>query len=164
VVDAIDGIGVMKAGAGADGGRGLALIQGRLEDNITLVDGELIRETQWQPAVQRAVKVESAETGQTESRVLRARTTGLKHGGRLIRTQEVVIRTLTRHKEPRCTTLATPIIRRTIGASPRAALQLRGGGAGEHHRPVQSPTTRDGAILEYCYDAHGNRLSRSEVC
>ena len=81
----------MKASSTEEVARCLALLQGRLEDNIALADGELIRETMWQPALQRAVKVEPAEHCQTEVRVLRARATGLKQHGRLIRKQEVVI-------------------------------------------------------------------------
>ena len=91
VVDAIDEIELMKSDSTAEAARGLALVQGRLEDKITLADGELIREKLWRPALQRAVKVEPAEHGQIEVRVLRARATGLKHQGRMIRKQEVVI-------------------------------------------------------------------------
>ena len=91
IIDAIDEIELMKSDSPEEASRGLALVQGRLEDRITLANGELIRETMWQPALQRAVKVEPAEQGQTEVRVLRSRATGLKHQGRLIRKQEVVI-------------------------------------------------------------------------
>ncbi len=91
VVDAIDEIELMKSAATVEVTPNLALVQGRLEDHIALADGELIRETMWQPALQRAVKVEPAEHGQTEVRVLRSRATGLKHQGRLLRKQEVVI-------------------------------------------------------------------------
>jgi len=91
MVEVIDEIELMKSEAPPETIRSLALIQGRLEDKITLAEGELIRETQWQPALQRAVKVEPAEAGQTEARVLRSRATGLKHRGRMIRKQEVVI-------------------------------------------------------------------------
>ena len=91
VVDTIDEIELMKSNSTVEAARGLALVQGRLEDNVELADGELIREKLWQPDLQRATKVEPTELGQTEIRVLRTRATGLKHQGRMIRKQEVVI-------------------------------------------------------------------------
>ena len=91
IIDAIDEIQLMKSASPAEASRGLALIQGRLEDRITLANGELIRETIWNPAVQRAVKMEPPSAGQTDVRVLGTRATGLKHQGRVIRKQEVVI-------------------------------------------------------------------------
>ena len=90
-VDMIDEIELMKSGSNSEAARSLALVRGRLEDNIALAGGELIHENVWQPALQRAVKVEPVEPGQTDVRVLRTRATGLKLRGRLIRKQEVVI-------------------------------------------------------------------------
>jgi len=91
VVDTIDEIELIKADATSETARCLALLQARLQDTITLANGELIRETRWQPTLQRAVKMEPAEAGQTDVRVLRTRATGLKHGTRMLRKQEVVI-------------------------------------------------------------------------
>lgn len=90
VVDAIDEIDLMKVATPAES-TALCLIQERLRDLIELSGGELIRETSWQPEVQRAVKVEPAESGQSEIRYLQSRSTGLKHADRIIRKQEVTV-------------------------------------------------------------------------
>lgn len=91
IVDAIDEIELMRIRASPAEHGGLSAIQNRLRDLIELSGGELIRETTWQPAIQKAIKVESAESGQTEIRIVQTRATGLKHAGRIIRKQEVVI-------------------------------------------------------------------------
>ena len=91
IVDAIDEMELMKMRVTSAEDGGLLAIQDRLRDLIELSGGELIRETSWQPALQRAVKVEPAESGQTEVRVLQTLATGLKHAGRIIRKQEVII-------------------------------------------------------------------------
>lgn len=91
MVDLIDEIELMKRDGPAESVRSLVLIQGRLEDSVSLGEGTLVRETTWHPALQRAVKVEPPKPGQSEVQVLRARATGLKHRGRLIRKQEVII-------------------------------------------------------------------------
>ena len=91
VVDVIDEIELMTANSTPEVCRSLDLVQSRLENNVELAGGELIREKAWQSALQRAVKVETAEPGQTDVRLLRCRAMGLKHRGRLIRKQDVVI-------------------------------------------------------------------------
>ena len=91
IVDVIDEIDLIKARASAAEQGGLSAIQDRLRDLVELSGGELIRETSWQPTLQRAVKVEPAESGQTEALYLQTRATGLKHAGRIIRKQEVII-------------------------------------------------------------------------
>ena len=91
VVDVIDEIELMKANSTPEAGGGLELVQSRLENNVELAGGDLIREKAWQPDLQRAVKVETAEPGQSDVRLVRTRRSGLKHQGRLIRKQEVVI-------------------------------------------------------------------------
>ena len=91
IVDAMDEIKLMKTRATSAEQDCLVAIQDRLRDLIELSGGELIRETSWQPALQRAVKVEPAEPGQTDVRYLQTRATGLKHTGRIIRKQEVII-------------------------------------------------------------------------
>lgn len=91
MVDAIDEIELRKKHATPGSDDVLSAIQGRLQDLIELSDGELIQEKSWQPTMQRAVKVEPAESGQTDVRFLQTRATGLKHAGRIIRKQEVII-------------------------------------------------------------------------
>ena len=91
MVDAIDEIELRKKHATLGSDDVLSAIQGRLQDLIELSDGELIQEKSWQPTMQRAVKVEPAESGQTDVRYLQTRATGLKHAGRIIRKQEVII-------------------------------------------------------------------------
>ena len=91
LVDAIDEIELRKKHAISGSDDALSATQGRLQDLIELSDGELIQEKSWQPTMQRAVKVEPAESGQTEVRYLQTRATGLKHAGRIIRKQEVII-------------------------------------------------------------------------
>ena len=91
IVDAIDEIELMKTRAASAEHSGLSAVQDRLSDLVELSGGELIRGTSWQPSLQRAVKVEPAEPGQTDVRYLQTRATGLKHTGRIIRKQEVII-------------------------------------------------------------------------
>lgn len=91
IVDAVDEIELMKSRASAAEQVSQSAIQERLRDLIELSGGELICETSWNSAVQRAVKVEPAESGQIEVRFLQTRSTGLKHAGRIIRKQEVII-------------------------------------------------------------------------
>jgi hypothetical protein len=91
IVDVVDEIELMKSRASAAEQGSLSAIHDRLRDLVELSGGELIRETSWQPALQRAVKVEPAEPGQTDVRYLQTRATGLKHAGRIIRKQEVVV-------------------------------------------------------------------------
>jgi molecular chaperone GrpE (heat shock protein) len=91
IVDVIDEIELMKTSAAAAEHGGLSAVQDRLRDLVELSGGELIRETSWQPTLQRAVKVEPAEPGQTDVRHLQTLATGLRHAGRIIRKQEVII-------------------------------------------------------------------------
>ncbi len=91
IVDAIDEVELMKKRASPAEQAGLVAVQDRLRDLVELSGGEIIHETSWKPALQRAVKVEPAESGQTAARYVKTLSSGLKHAGRIIRKQDVVI-------------------------------------------------------------------------
>jgi len=91
VVDIIDEIELMKSGQGAALVPHLMHIQSRLRDKIELQDGELIAQNTWDSTVQRAVKAEPGHPGQTDILFVSSRATGLKHKGKIIRKQEVIV-------------------------------------------------------------------------
>ncbi|HRQ87907.1 MAG TPA: hypothetical protein PLA50_03870 [Bacteroidia bacterium] len=88
LVDLLDEIEGMRKSGGDQSG-GLGVVESRLADLIELSDGEIIRDTEWQPDRQRAVEVVSASEG--APRVLSSRKSGLAVGGRIVRKQEVVL-------------------------------------------------------------------------
>lgn len=87
LVELMDEIASLKA---VDDGRGaLEIVEARLNDLIELADGEVIRDTEWKPDRQRAVKVEPSI--QDTPTLLSSRRSGLIVNGRIIRKQEVVL-------------------------------------------------------------------------
>jgi hypothetical protein len=91
MVDLLDEIDALQPEADAEQRKALAHVAGRLRDQIELAQGEVIQEQAWNPALQRAVKVEPASTGQREPRLLESFASGLKYKGRIVRKQEVKI-------------------------------------------------------------------------
>ncbi len=88
LVDLLDEIEGMKRSGGDQSG-GLGVVESRLSVLIELSDGEIIRDTEWQPDRQRAVEVVPASEG--TPRILASRKSGLAVGDRIVRKQEVVL-------------------------------------------------------------------------
>lgn len=91
VVDIFDEIELMKTRLDATFASHLTYLQSRLRDKIEMLDGQLIIGNTWDPAIQRPVRAEPSLPGQTEIRFVCSRSTGLKHNGKIIRKQEVVV-------------------------------------------------------------------------
>jgi len=88
LVDLLDEIALMKQ-APAGTSKSLDIVESRLSDLIALSDGEIIRDTDWQPQRQRPVEVVPGHS--TEETFVSSRRSGLAINGRVVRKQEVVI-------------------------------------------------------------------------
>ena len=89
LVDLLDDVG--RLAAARPPGEAETFVQEKLRLLIELNQGEIIRLDRWDPALQRAVRVEPASAEAPEDTILRSAASGLKVGGRLVRKQEVVL-------------------------------------------------------------------------
>lgn len=88
IVDLLDEIGEMKK-VDEKGSKMLEIIESRLITLIKLSDGDLIRDLDWQPDLQRAVEVMPGS--HNPPKILSTRRSGLTVSGRVVRKQEVVL-------------------------------------------------------------------------
>lgn len=88
LVDLLDEIALMKL-APSGTSKSLDIVESRLSDLIELSDGEIIRDTEWQPQRQRPVEVVQGASSKTT--FVSSRRSGLAINGRIVRKQEVVI-------------------------------------------------------------------------
>jgi hypothetical protein len=88
LVDLLDEVVLLKKTSPTDV-PSLAIIEARITDLIVLSDGEIIRDTVWNPERQRAVKVVNGEgLGIT---IISSRSSGLTIKGRVVKKEEVII-------------------------------------------------------------------------
>jgi hypothetical protein len=91
LVDLLDMVAGMKSMIARDSSslKPLEVVESRLSDMITLSGGEVIRDADWNPARQRAVRVMVEET--SAPKILSSQRLGLLVGGRIVRKQEVFL-------------------------------------------------------------------------
>jgi len=88
LVDLLDEISLIRSSLREES-KPLNIVESRLKDLITLSDGIIIKETEWNPDRQRAVKIVSTTAAKVE--IITSYCSGLEVNGKIVRKEAVVL-------------------------------------------------------------------------